>query len=77
MKKYKNVWQAIRDHCDARKDLEDLHKHLTEARILLEDTDMGECFDDMHAGEVGAHLSIDQNEDKAFGLLEGLWRLRN
>tara|TARA_B100000965_G_scaffold49041_5_gene36061 strand:+ start:2157 stop:2378 length:222 start_codon:yes stop_codon:yes gene_type:complete len=72
METYKNVWAAINDYCYARKELQELHDHLMNARILLEDTDMGNWFDDMHFGEVGAHISIEQNEEKAFGLLEGL-----
>ena len=72
MEKYKNVWHAIMNGCLARLELTELHEHLMSARFLLEDSEIASWFDDMHFGETGAHISIEQNEEKVFGLLEGL-----
>ena len=72
METYKNVWAAINDYCYARKDLQELHDHLMNARFLLEDSSIANWLDDMHFGNTGSHISVEQNEDKVFGLLEGL-----
>lgn len=72
MEKYKNVWVAIRDYCYARRELQELHDHLMKARFLLEDSEIASWLDDMYFSETGSHISVEQNEEKVFGLLEGL-----